>query len=352
MGFFDGLFKARSGRVTTSAAGERARGGARRGVGRAGGSPRGRAPGARASGGAVEEDLWGEEFLRRLESLAIVSRRVVPGRQRAERRSKKRGSGVEFADHRNYVEGDDIRYLDVGVYQRLGKLLVRLYEEEEDLSIYFIVDCSASMAFAPPGASERRRRKFDQARRLCAALAYVGLAGLDRVTIVGVNDHLVSRMPTTRGKGRIFRVLRFLEELEPQGSTDLEAAMKTFVAQHKRRGVAVLLSDLYDPAGFEGGINVLRFNKFEPYVVHLVDPADAKPPLLGDVRIVDCESGEEREVTVTARMLEKLERSYAEYLWNIERFCASAQVPYFAAPVGVPFDQLVLQVFRRGGFLR
>lgn len=294
--------------------------------------------------------LFDEEFLRRLESLAIVSRRVAAGRQRAERRSKKRGSGVEFADHRNYVVGDDIRYLDVGVYQRLGKLLVRLYEEEEDLSIYFIVDCSASMGFAD--ARSGHLSKFDQARRLCAALAYVGLAGLDRVTVVGVNDHLVSRMPTTRGKGRIFRVLRFLEGLEPRGVTDLAAAMNTFVAQHKRRGVAVILSDLYDPAGFEGGINVLRFNKFEPYVVHLVDPADATPPLLGDVRIVDCESGEDREVTVTARMLEKLERSYAEYLWSIERFCAAAQVTYFAAQVDAPFDELVLRVFRGGGFLR
>lgn len=308
-----------------------------------------RASGARRSGWEGTS-LFDEEFLKRLESLAIVSRRVAAGRQRAERRSKKRGSGVEFADHRNYVVGDDIRHLDVGVYQRLGKLLVRLYEEEEDLSIYFIVDCSASMGFVD--ARGGRSPKFDQARRLCAALAYVGLAGLDRVTVVGVSDHLFSRMPTTRGKARIFRVLRFLEGLEPRGQTDLAAAMKTFVAQHKRRGVAVILSDLYDPAGFEGGINVLRFNKFEPYVVHLVDPADAKPSLLGDVRIVDCESGEEREVTVTARMLEKLERSYAEYLWNIERFCASAQVSHFAAPVGAPFDELVLQVFRRGGFLR
>lgn len=347
MGFIDSLFRgaAAARRGAESASGPDPRG--RRTAG--GAAPR--RGSAAARGDASADELFDDEFLKRLESLAIVSRRVVAGRQRAERRSMKRGSGVEFADHRSYVEGDDIRYLDVGVYQRLGKLLVRLYEEEEDLSIYFIVDCSTSMGFAPARGG-RTRTKFDQARRLCAALAYVGLAGLDRVTVVGVNDHLVSRMPTTRGKGRIFRVLRFLEGLEAAGTTDLATAMNTFVAQHKRRGVAVLLSDLYDPAGFEGGINVLRFNKFEPYVIHLVDPAEARPELRGDVRIVDCESGEGQEVTVTPKVLETLERSYGEYRLGIERFCASRQVSYFAAGVDESFDELVLRVFRRGGFLR
>src|SRR6187402_2899316 len=184
-----------------------------------------------------EGALFDDEFQRKLEMLALVSRRVFAGRLRAERRTKKKGSGVEFADHRDYVEGDDFRSVDWNVYQRFGKLLVRLYEEEEDLSIYLIVDCSTSMAFG-------ERKKFDQALRLCAALAYVGLANLDRVTIVGVNDGLISRMPTTRGKARIFRVFDFLSRLEPRGVTDLGTALKTFVAQHKRRGLAVLFSDL------------------------------------------------------------------------------------------------------------
>ena len=126
-------------------------------------------------------ELFDDEFQRKLETLAVVSRRVFAGRMRAERRTKKRGSGIEFADHRDYAPGDDFRYVDWNAYQRFGLLFVRLYEQEEDLSIYFIVDCSSSMAFGGG-------RKFDQARRLCAALAYVGLANLDRVTIVGVAD--------------------------------------------------------------------------------------------------------------------------------------------------------------------
>lgn len=294
---------------------------------------------------APRESLFDDDFQRKLEMLAIVSRRVFSGRLRAERRSKKKGSGVEFADHRDYVPGDDFRYVDWNVFQRFGRLLVRLYEEEEDLGIYFLIDCSSSMTFGG-------RKKFDQARRLCAALAYVGLANLDRVTIVALSDEVTARMPTTRGKGRIFKVFEFLSSLEPSGLTDLGSALTTFVAQHKRRGLAVLISDLYDPQGFEAGINVLRFNKFEPYVLNVFDRRDGHPELKGDLRLYDCETGEEREVTVTPGVLKRMERALTEYREGVERFCTSRQVPYFAADVEVPFEEQVLDLFRRGGFLR
>ena len=294
---------------------------------------------------ARRAELFDDEFQKKLESLAIVSRRVFAGRMRADRRSKKKGSGVEFADHRDYTAGDDFRSVDWSIYQRFGKLLVRLYEEEEDLSIYFIVDSSSSMGFGDG-------KKFDQARRLAAALAYVGLANLDRVTIVGVTDQVAMRMPTTRGKGRIFKVFEFLSELTPGGTTDLGDAMKTFVAQHKRRGLAVLISDLYDPGGFERGINALRYGKFEPFVLHVVDRQEARPVLKGDVRLYDCETGEEREITVTESLLSDMARAFDDYQHSIERFCTSRQVPYFAADVSVPFDEIILRALRRGGFLR
>jgi uncharacterized protein (DUF58 family) len=291
------------------------------------------------------EALFDDEFQRRLEMLALVSRRVFAGRLKAERRTRKKGSGVEFADHRDYAPGDDIRSIDWNVYQRFGRLLVRLYEEEEDLSIYFLIDCSASMGFGG-------KQKFDQARRLVAALAYVGLANLDRVTIVAVTDSVLKRMPATRGKGRIFTVFRFLRDLVPRGRTDLSEALKTFAAEHKRRGLAVLVSDLYDPAGFERGINVLRFEGFEPYVVHLTDSRDAVPKVEGDVLVYDCETGDEREVTVTPAVLSKLNEAFHSYANGIERFCKEKHVPYLAADAEAPFDQIVLRAFRQGGFLR
>ncbi|WP_437478764.1 DUF58 domain-containing protein [Sorangium sp. So ce1014] len=297
------------------------------------------------SAGAPDEELFDDEFQRKLDYLAMVSRRVFSGAMRAERRTKKTGSGVEFADHRDYAPGDDFRYLDWAAYQRFDRLLIRLYEEEEDLSIYFILDTSASMAFGD-GA------KLRHAKRLCAALAYVGLANLDRIAIVTATDEISGRMQSTRGKARIFRIFRFLGQARKGGATDLGEAMKTFVAQHKRRGLAVILSDLYDPVGFERGINVLRYNRFEPFVLHIVDPREARPALRGDVRVYDCETGDEREVTVTAKVLDRYAEAYEQYLDEIRRFCTSRQVSYFRADVSVPFDELILRVFRRGGFLR
>lgn len=292
-----------------------------------------------------DDDLFDDDFQRKLDYLALVSKRVFAGRMRAERRTKKTGSGVEFADHRDYQPGDDFRYLDWNVYQRFDRLLLRLFEEEEDLAIYFIVDASSSMGFGDG-------RKLRYAKRVAAALAYVGLANLDRVSIVSTTDKVLSRMPATRGKARIFKVFRFLKELKAEGHTDLEDALKTFVAQNKRRGLVVLASDLYDPQGFERGINVLRYNKFDPFVVHVVDEEESRPKLAGDVLVYDCETGDEREVTVTARVLERFKAAYDEYLSDIDRFCTSKQVPYIRADVNTPFDELILRVFRRGGFLR
>jgi uncharacterized protein (DUF58 family) len=292
-----------------------------------------------------DDDLFDDEFQRKLEYLALVSRRVFAGRLRAERRTKKSGSGVEFADHRDYQPGDDFRTLDWSVYQRFEKLLVRLYEEEEDLAIYFIVDASASMGFGDG-------RKLRYAKKVAAALAYVGLANLDRVSIVTTADVVTGRMPETRGKARIFKAFRFLRAVKADGTTDLGDALKTFVAQNKRRGLAVLVSDLYDPAGFEKGINVLRYNKFDPFVVHVVDPAEGKPRLNGDVLVYDCETGQEREVTVTPKVLARFGEAYSKYQDSIDRFCATHQVPFVRASVEVSFDELILRVFRRGGFLR
>jgi uncharacterized protein (DUF58 family) len=306
-------------------------------------------PEARA---ATDADLFDDEFQRKLDYLALVSKRVFAGRMRAERRTKKSGSGVEFADHRDYQPGDDFRYLDWNVYQRFGRLLLRLYEEEEDLAVSIIVDTSASMAFGGGEGEAKRATKLAYAKKVCAALAYVALANLDRVSILGAGGQRMDRMPETRGKARIFKVFRFLRELTPGGSTDLEAALKSFVAQNKRRGLAVIISDLYDPKGFDRGINVLRYNKFDTFVVHVVDSNETHPRLHGDVLLYDCETGEEREVTVTAKVLQRFEEVHGAYVAEIERFAATHQVPYIRADVTVPFDELILRVFRRGGFLR
>jgi len=306
---------------------------------------RSRRDASRAQPPEAPEELFGAEFEKKLEMLALVSRRVFAGRWRAERPSKRRGSGVQFAEHREYIPGDDVRFIDHNAYQRLGRLLLKQYEEEEDLSVHFLIDCSESMAHGD-------RRKFDHARRICAALAYVALSHLDRVTVAAISNSVVSRLPAARGKPQVFRILRFLRGLTPGGSTALAPALRAFSASSPRRGVALLLSDLYDPGGFQRGIDVLRYERFEPYVIHLVDPNDALAPGVGDLTLIDSETRQACDVTVTGALARRLGQAHAEYLASIESYCVQHRAPYLCADVRVPFDDLVLRVFRQGGLLR
>ena len=195
--------------------------------------------------GSDGDDMFDEEFLRRLELLQVTARRLIRGKQRAERKTKKVGSGLEFADHRQYSPGDDIRNVDWNVLSRLDQTLVRLYEEDEDLPLRLVVDVSQSMA-------ARGGVKLRLAKRIAAALAYVGLAGLDRVGLSAISSEVHETLPALRGKGRIFRVLDFLRSV-PQRRRDprtcappVQAGGEPRVAQP---GVTVVLSDFYDHPG-------------------------------------------------------------------------------------------------------
>lgn len=289
--------------------------------------------------------LFDERFLKTLEHLHMVARKVFAGNLRAERRTRKVGSGIEFADHRTYARGDDFRYIDWNLYGRLDRLLLRLFEEEEDLHIYILVDVSDSMAIGTPP-------KLHYAMQVGAALSYVGLANLDRVSIIPFSDRLIDRLPPSRGKNRIFRVFEFLRTVELGGQTELAECMKQFVAQNKRRGLAVVISDFYDPDGFEQGINTLRYNKFEPFVLQVYDQKEANPSLHGDLTLVDCETGDSREVTVSRSLLEAYKREHEKYCAELEQFCTARAMPFFRTTTAVPFDELVLRIFRAGGFLR
>lgn len=289
--------------------------------------------------------LFDERFLKTLEHLHMVARKVFAGNLRAERRTRKVGSGIEFADHRTYARGDDFRYIDWNLYGRLDRLLLRLFEEEEDLHIYILVDVSDSMAIGTPP-------KLHYAMQVGAALSYVGLANLDRVSIIPFSDRLIDRLPPSRGKNRIFRVFEFLRTVPLGGQTELAECMKQFVAQNKRRGLAVVISDFYDPDGFEQGINTLRYNKFEPFVLQVYDQKEANPSLHGDLTLVDCETGDSREVTVSKSLLEAYKREHEKYCAELEQFCTARAMPFFRTTTAVPFDELVLRIFRAGGFLR
>ncbi len=290
-------------------------------------------------------ELFDRAFLTEVEKLYLVSKKVFAGKLRAERRTKKMGSGVEFAEHRDYTLGDDFRYIDWNLYGRLDKLLLRLFEEEEDLHIYILVDISASMTLG-------KIPKFFYALKLAAALAYVGLSNLDRVAIVPFADKMLGWLPPNRGKSRIFKIFDFLKGQVPGGLTDLERSLKGFVAQSSRRGLAVVISDFYDPEGYTAGINFLKFHRYESYIIQVYDKHEARPDLMGDLHLIDCETGEERQVTVSPGLLRKYAAEHRRYRKELTEFCTSAAMPFFSTHTELPFQELVLQIFRMGGFVK
>lgn len=291
-----------------------------------------------------QEDQFDEEFLKRLEYLYIVSQKIAATQQQAKRETEIVGSGIEFAEHRQYTPGDDFRNIDWSLYARTEELFLKLFEEEKDLYIYFLLDSSRSMQLGSPN-------KWDYAKRVVAALAYIGLANLDRVSIVPFSSKLDDRLPPTRSRGQIFKIFEFLRGLEPGKRTKLEDAFHSFVTQHKRSGLAVVVSDFYDPEGFEEALNFLRYHKFDPVVIQLYDERELDPALKGEVEVVDCETDDVRQVTVTPELLEAYREAFEAFSDDLAEYCTKNQILYFRAPSQEPFDELILRVFRAGGFL-
>lgn len=290
------------------------------------------------------QSAFDSEFLKKLEYLYIVSKKIFAGRIKAERRSTRRGVSVEFADYRNYTAGDDFRYIDWNAYARLDELLLKLYEEREDLHIYFLVDVSQSMTYG-------ELPKLIYAKRVAAALAYIGLSNLDRIGITAFNTTDMNRLPTERGKGKIFTVLNFLDQINGSGETDLEHAFQNFVHQTKRRGLVVLISDLFDPKGFTAGLNMLKFQKHDLFVIHIIDEKEAEPTLLGDYHLVDVETNQLRPVTINEKHIKRYQDLFQKYCDDLDRYCRQREISLVRTMTKAPFEELILRIFRMGGFV-
>jgi len=305
----------------------------------------------------MADDLFDSEFLQRLEYLRVVARRIFAGSSAGSRTGRRTGPGLEFAEHRGYVAGDDLRHLDWAAFGRLDRLLLRLCQQEEDLSIYFLLDASGSMATGRPA-------KFDHARRLVAALGYVGLASLERVEIFAVGAKPARRSPkgeggavwgrlaAGRGKSHLLSVLDFLRRLSPAGPTDLEAGVSAFLPHAARAGLAILVSDLFDPAGYGRPFLALQAGGFEPWCLHVADRADLGPDAAGELAVQDAETGERLAVHLSPEGRARLAEAARTYAEEVRAFCLDRGIGYAAAPTDLAVDTLVLDVLRRGGFLR
>jgi len=292
------------------------------------------------------------EFLRRLEVLNVVARRVMQGSLKAERRSARRGVSAEFIDHRPYVVGDDLRHLDWHLFGRLEELFLKLYREEENLHLTLLVDTSASMAHRPEGVTGGLSKRT-YALQVAAALAYLGLSNMDRVNLVPFSDQLGEARWRIKGRAQAHSLFELLREVDaqPGGETDFRSVAKAFVARERRRGVVVVLSDFYDREGYGPALKMLRQRKHEVFAIQVVDPAERDPAVRGDLRLVDAETGAARQVVVTDALRARYREAFEALLRGVERFCVKSEFGYVEAGTEVPFDALVLTILRRGGLV-
>ncbi len=297
----------------------------------AGGSSAG--PAARAT------RFFSNAFLMQLERLTFVSRRTHVGRVKGERKSPRRGSSVEFADYRPYEIGDDLRYVDWNAFARLNRLYLKVFVDEEDLCIHLILDGSASMDFGDAG----RPTKFSYALRLAAALAFIGFANLERVGVAVFRDRVSEGWLPTRGRNQFLPVEQFLSALVPAGPTRFNESVRQYALRAKDAGVAIVISDFLDPAGYEEGLRALMERRFDIHVVHLLSREELDPAFGGDLELVDAESGEARQVSVDADALRAYHRQLSAFLAGVEGFCRAKEINYIRVSTDVPLDDLLLR---------
>jgi len=285
------------------------------------------------------------DFMARLDALGVVSKKILAGKLRGERRSRKKGESLEFADFRNYAQGDDLRRIDWNLYARFERLFIKLFLAEEDLSVYLILDGSASMNFGTVN-------KFDYARKVAAALAYIGISNMDRVSLgvyAGGQEHILSNV---RGKKQVVRLFKFLSDIPPAGGTDLREACKRFLLRNRRPGVCLVLSDFLDPEGFEGPLKALAANRMDTFAVHVLAAEEVAPTLLGDFTLVDSETGERLDVTASQRLIDNYQKTVRGFCSSLQQFCAARGVAYLFASTDLPFEALVLNYLRNVGLVR
>ncbi len=290
--------------------------------------------------------LFDEDFLRKLEYLKIVSSRLLPGHLKGEHRARKTGSGIEFADYRQYVSGDDTRNLDWRAYLRLDRLILRLHEEEADLPIYIFVDSSRSMQHGSEST------KFDYSRKVAAALCYIGLLNLDRINIVAYAEGVSEELAACRGKDQVWRAFRFLEGITAHGGTSLEQALKSFFGTKRRKGLVVIVSDFLDRGGLEYGFRLLRYFRHDVFSIHVVSPEEVNPELPDEVLLTDSEEGVTERMEVTPGVIAAYEAAFEQHCRDVETSCWRNGWGYARALTDVPFEDLILQVFRQDRFLR
>ena len=311
------------------------------------------------------EDLLDSGMIARIERLDYASRKIFAGKLKGERRSKKRGESVEFADHRPYVTGDDVRHIDWNVFARLDHLFMKLFIEEEDLALHVVLDASGSMDCGEPG-------KFFYAQQLAMALGYIGLVNYNRVaaTIIGGARSVLQNeaggdggaiapasQPTQsirdlRGRRRVHDLGDFLCATEPVGDAPFTEACKRIALSRRGKGVMVVISDFFIKEGYEDGLRLVLGRGYDVFAIQVLSPQEVQPTITGDLRLRDVEDDDTAEVTISAPLLKRYKANLAAYCDHFRAFCARREIANITVQTDTPVDTLVLEYLRRKGLLR
>jgi uncharacterized protein (DUF58 family) len=291
----------------------------------------------------MAEPLFDSTFLRKLDRLAVLTKRAMAGDLQGERRSPRRGASVEFADFRPYTPGDDIRQIDWNLYARAERFFLKLFVAEEELVVHLLLDTSSSMDWGQPN-------KFDYARRLVAAFGYIVLSSLDRVSVTAFGGSGATQ-PGLRGKRGAVPLFSFLQRLRPGGPGSLAATCRRYVQNVRRPGPLVLCSDLLDPS-WQDALRALTSRPFDVTLLHVLAPEEITPTLDGDFRLLDAEGGDAVEVTADIALLRRYQQSFDAWRGEIESFCNGRGINYLFADTSLPLEEFVLTNMRRRGVLR
>jgi uncharacterized protein (DUF58 family) len=289
--------------------------------------------------------LLSPELMAQLERLELVSRKIFRGRLKGERRSTRKGRSVEFADFRGYVPGDDLRFIDWNTYARLDRLFLKMFFEEEDLHFYALVDASPSMAFGTP-------TKLRYAVQLAAALAFIALVRGDRVRIETLGQPADRPAPAFRGRASVWRLLSHLENLRPEETGNLTQGVKNFCIRNPGKGIVVVISDLMDKQGYASALKYLLSREMDVYVVQVLSAEEIEPPLVGDLKLVDCEDHDAAEISVSSALLSRYRKTLSAFVDGAREFCSRRGMSYLLANNQVPVDELVSSYLRKRGLVR
>lgn len=289
--------------------------------------------------------LLSPQLLAQLERLELVSRKVFRGRMKGERKSKRKGQSVEFADFRQYVPGDDLRFIDWNLFARLERLYLKLFLEEEDLHFYALIDTSASMDFGEP-------TKLQYAKQLAAALGFIGLCRADRVKIESLGTSSRKPGPTLRGRSSLWRMQEYLDGIQAGENVSLVEGIKNFCLRNSGKGILVLISDLMDKEGYEKALRFLVAQQMDVYLLHVFCPEELNPEIKGDLKLIDCEDEDVAEITVSRPLMDKYKRTLATFIEGAREFCTRRGMSYLMVSTETPVETLVANYLRKRGLVR